>query len=102
MSVTEQVDALQKHADDVKSSFEDARKESSEQIQARIKKAKADAEARQKAADEKASQADEHAKSQWKAMKADVGAKAQALQDRIDRKRDERDVKKAEKNAERG
>ena len=29
MSVTDQVDALQKHADDVKSSFEDARKESS-------------------------------------------------------------------------
>ncbi len=100
MSVSEQVDALQQRAAELKSSAAQARHETDEQIKARIDKTKADIAARQDAVKAKAGQAARHAQSQWKSMKADAAAKTQDLRDRMDRQRDERDVKKAERQAE--
>src|SRR5882724_3959504 len=100
MSVSKQVDALQKRAEDLKSSADQARHETNEQIKARIDKAKADITARQDAVKAKAGQAAEHAQGQWKSMKADAAAKTQDLRDRMDRQRDERDARKAERQAE--
>ena len=100
MSFSEQVDALQKRAADLKSSADQARHETDEQIKARIDKTRADITARQDAVKAKTGQAAEHAQSQWKSMKADAAARTQDLRDRMDRQRDERDAKKAERQAE--
>jgi len=100
MSVSEQVDALQKRAAELKSSADQARHETNEQIKARIDKARADIAARQDAVKAEAGQAAEHAQGQWKSMKADAAAKTRDLRDRMDRQRDERDVRKAERQAE--
>ena len=100
MTISDQIDALQKRAEDLKSSFDKSRRETNEQVKARLTHAKADIDARQSAAKEKAELAADRAQSQWKSMKADADAKVQAMHDRVDRKRDEHDVKKAEREAE--
>jgi hypothetical protein len=100
MSVSEQVDALQQRVADLKSSADQARRETNEQIKARIDQAKADIAGRQDAVKAKAGQAADQAQSQWKSIEADAAAKTQELRDRIGRQRDERDVKKAEREAE--
>jgi hypothetical protein len=100
MSISGQVDALQQKAADLKSSFEQSKKETHEQVQERLGRAKADIAARQDAAKNQAEHATEHAQSQWQAMKADAAARTQAFHDRIDRRHDEHDVKKAERDAE--
>jgi hypothetical protein len=100
MNVSDQVDTLQKRAADLKSSFEQARHETNEQVKARIDQAKADIAARDSAAKQKAGQAVGRTQSQWKSMQADAAAKMQDLQDRIARKRDQHDVKMAEEDAE--
>ena len=48
----------------------------------------------------KAGQAADHAHAQWQSFKADTSAKMQGLRGRIERQRDERDVKAAERDAE--
>jgi hypothetical protein len=100
MSISDQIDALQQRTADLKSSFEQSKKETGEQVKARLGQTKAKIEADQDAAKEKAGQAADHAKGQWAAMKADAQAKSAAFQDRIDRQRDEHDVKRAERDAE--
>ena len=97
MTISDQIDALQKRAADLKNSFQQSLKETNEQVKAHLSHAKADIDARQSAAKDKAEQAADRTQSQWKSMKADAAAKMQAMQDRVDRKRDEHDVKKAEK-----
>jgi Holliday junction resolvase RusA-like endonuclease len=99
MTVSEKVDALQKRAADLKGSFEAARTETNEQVRARISKAKADAARAQDEVNAKAAQAADTAQSRWAAMKADVSAKVSQMQEDIDRKRDERDVKAAQRDA---
>src|SRR4029077_11315934 len=83
MNVSDQVDALQERAAQLKSSFDQARQETSEQVKARIDEARADIAARQGAVNDKAQQPAGRAKSGWKAMQADAAAKMQDLQDRI-------------------
>jgi hypothetical protein len=100
MDVSDQVDTLQKRAADLKSSFDQARQETNEQVKARVDQTKADIAAHDSAAKEKAGQAAGRAQSQWKSMQADAAAKRQDLQDRIARKRDQHDVKMAEEDAE--
>jgi hypothetical protein len=99
MSISEQVDALQKRVAELKSSADQARQETNEQVKARISKAKADITARQSAAKEKAEQAAGRTQSEWKKLQADNAAKMKDLQDRIGRQRDQHDIKKAEKEA---
>jgi hypothetical protein len=100
MSISEQVDALQARAAELKSSADQARRETHEQVNARISQAKTDIAARQSAGKEKAGQAADRTQSQWKSMQADGAAKMQAVQDRIGRQRDQHDVKRAERDAE--
>jgi chromosome segregation ATPase len=100
MSLSDQVNALQKRAEDLKSFADQARHETNEEIKARVAKARADITARQDAVKAKVGQAGEQAQSQWQSMRADAAARAQDLRDRMDRQRDERDAKKAERQAE--
>jgi hypothetical protein len=100
MSITDQVDALQQKAENLKCSFDQSMKETHEQVEERLSKTKADIAARQNAVKSQAEHAAEHTQNQWQAMKADAAAKMQAAHDRMDRRRDERDVKKAERDAE--
>lgn len=100
MNVSDQVDALQQRAAELKSSFDAARRETNEQVKTRINTLKADIAARQDGARDKAAQAAGRTQSQWQSLKADAAAKRADLQARIDRQRDERDVKRAEEDAE--
>jgi hypothetical protein len=100
MSISDQVDDLQKRAAELKNSFSQARQETNEQVKARIDEARADIASRQSAGKEKVQQAAGRAQSGWKAMQADAAAKMQDLQDRIASKRDQHDVKMAEEDAE--
>jgi hypothetical protein len=100
MSISDQIDALQQRAADLKNSFEQSTKETNEQVKERLGHAKADIEARQDEAKTKAGQAADRAQGQWAAMKADAAARVQAIRDKVDRQRDELDVKRAERDAE--
>ena len=99
MTISDQIDALQKKVAELKSSFDQSRHETSEQVKARLSHAKTAIAARQTAGKDKAEKAADHAQSQWKSLKADAAAKIQDMHDRVDRKRDEHDVKKAERDA---
>jgi hypothetical protein len=100
VNVSDQIDALEKRAADLKNSFDAARRETNEQVKARIDRAKAEIAARESAVKDTAGQAADRTQSQWASLKADATAKMQDLQDRIDRKRDQHDVKMAEEDAE--
>lgn len=100
MSISDQINALQQRAADLKSSFDQSKRETNEQVKERLGQAKADVEARQDAVKAKAGQAADHAQSHWAAMKADAAARQAAFHDKIDRKRDEHDAKVAERDAE--
>jgi hypothetical protein len=100
MTVSEQIDALQAKVADLKRSLDASRHETNEQIKARVASAKAKADAARDTVHGQAEQAADHAHSQWQSFKADASAKMQELQGRIDRQRDQRDVKAAESDAE--
>jgi len=99
MSISEQVDALQQRVAELKSSADQARQETNEQVKARISQAKVDIAARESAVKEKTEQAADQTQNQWKKLQADNAAKMKDLHDRIGRQREERDVKKAQKEA---
>jgi hypothetical protein len=101
MTLSEQIDALQAKAADLKSSLDASRHETNEQIKARVASAKARARAAQETVHGKADQAADQAHTQWQSLKADASAKMAELQGRIERKREEHDVKAAERDAER-
>jgi hypothetical protein len=100
MTLSEQIDALQAKVADLKNSLDASRHETNEQIKARVASAKSKAEAAQETVHGKADQAADHAHTQWQSFKADASAKMQELQGRIDRRREEHDVKAAEEDAE--
>ena len=97
MTISEQIDALQAKVAELKSSLEASRHETNEQIKARVATARAKAEAAQQTVHGNADEAADHAHTQWQSFKADNSAKMQELHGRIERKRDERDVKAAER-----
>jgi len=103
MTLSEQVDALQAKVADLKSSLDASQHETNEQIRARVATAKAKADAARETVHGKADQAADQAHTQWQSFKADTSAKMQALQERMERKRDvkaaERDAELAEDNA---
>ena len=100
MTLSEQADALQAKAADLKSSLDASRNETNEQIKARLASAKTKADAAKETVHGQAGQAADRAHAQWQSFKADTSAKMQQLQEQIERKRDEHDVKAAEKDAE--
>ena len=100
MTISEQIDDLHAKVAALKNSLDASRHETNEQIKARVATAKAKAEAAQQTVHGKTNQAADHAHTQWQSFKADTSAKMQELRGRIERKRDERDVKVAERDAE--
>jgi len=80
MSISEQVDTLQKRVAELKSSADQARQETNEQVKAHISQAKAEIAARQSAVKEKTEQAADQTQSQWKKLQADNAAKMKDLQ----------------------
>ena len=100
MTLSEQADALQAKAADLKSSLDASRNETNEQIKARLANAKTKAAAATETVHGQAGQTADRAHAQWQSFKADTSAKMQQLQEQIERKRDEHDVKAAEKDAE--
>ena len=100
MTLSEQIDALQAKVADLKSSLDASQHETNEQIKARVATAKAKAGAARETVHGQADQAADQAHTQWQSFKADTSAKMQALQERMERKRDEHDVKAAERDAE--
>lgn len=100
MTLSEQIDALQAKVADLKSSLDASRHETNEQIKARVASARAKAKAAEETVHGKADQAADQTQTQWQSFKADTSAKMAELQGRIERKREERDVKAAEDDAE--
>ena len=100
MTLSEQADALQAKAADLKSSLDASRRETDEQIKARLANAKTKAAAARGTVHGEAGQTADRAHAQWQSFKADTSARMQQLQEQIERKRNERDVKAAEKDAE--
>jgi hypothetical protein len=100
MNLSEQADALQVKAADLKSSLDASRHETNEQIKARVAQAKARADTAQETVHGQADQAADRVHAQWQSFKADTSAKMHQLQEQIERKRDEHDVKVAERDAE--
>src|SRR6188508_3087221 len=96
MTLSEQIDALQAKVAELKSSLDASRHETNEQIKARVASARAKAKAAQDTVHGTADQAH----TQWQSFKADTSAKMAELQGRIERKREERDAKAAEDDAE--
>lgn len=99
-ALQEWVDAVQEQAAELRTTVDQAREESSEQVRSRIEQLRADSAAQRGSARDKARQTADQAQSQWQSMRADAAAKMQDMHDRIDRKRDEMDVTKAEHHAE--
>jgi hypothetical protein len=100
MTLSEQADALQGKAVDLKSSLDASRHETNEQIKARLANAKTKADAAQETVHGQTDQAADHVHAQWQSFKADTSAKMQQLQEQIERKRDEHDAKVADRDAE--
>jgi len=100
MTLSEQADALQSKAADLKSSLDASRHETNEQIKARMADAKTKADATQDTVRGQQDQAADRVHAQWQSFKADTSAKMHQLQEQIDRKRDEHDAKVAEADAE--
>lgn len=101
MSLSDQADVLQAKAAGLKSSLDASRHETNEQIKARVASAKVKADAAKETLDGKADRAADRGHAQWQSFRADTSAKMRQLQEQIERKRDERDVKAAGKDAER-
>ena len=98
-ALQEWIDAVQEQATELRTTLDQARTETSEQIKARIEQAKVDIAAHRDTARDRAGQGADGAQGQWQSMRADAEAKMQDLHDGIHRKRDELDVKKAERQA---
>lgn len=101
MTLSDQIDALQSRAAELKTSFEASRHETSDKIKERIAGVKAEADAAPGAAHEHVDDSVDRAHSQWQSFKADVSAKMTELKQHIQRKHDQHDAKDAEKAAKR-
>lgn len=99
-ALQEWIDAVQEQATELRTTLDQARRETSEQVRARIAQFRADTAAQRNSARDKARQTVGQAQSQWQSMRADAATRMRNIHDHIDSKRDEMDVKKAERHAE--
>jgi hypothetical protein len=90
---------VQEKVAELKNSADQARQESSEQVKARIARIKTDMAAHRQQARDEAAQAGDRTRSQWLQFRADAAARMCGIQDSMERKRDELDVKRAEADA---
>jgi chromosome segregation ATPase len=88
-AVRQHIDSLQHQVNELKESVEQARRETSQQVTARVEQVKAALSRRAESASDDAGQAVGQSQNQWQAMKADLAAKMRDLHDRIERKRGE-------------
>ena len=88
-AVREKIDSLQHQVIELKESAEHARRETSQQVTARIEQVKAALSRQTDSATDDAGQTAHQSQNQWHAMKADVAAKMRDLHDRTERKRGE-------------
>jgi chromosome segregation ATPase len=88
-AVREHIDSLQHQVNELKESVEQARRETSQQVTARVEQVKAALSRQAESAGDDAGQAAGQTQNQWQAMKADLAAKMRDLHDRIERKRGE-------------
>jgi hypothetical protein len=87
--VRDHIDALQHQVTELKVAVDQAGRESSQQVSARVEQVKADLSRQASSARNDSGQAADQSQSQWQAMKADVAAKMRDLHNRIERKRGE-------------
>jgi chromosome segregation ATPase len=88
-AVREHIDSLQHQVNELKESVEQARRETSQQVTARVEQVKAALSRQAESASDDTGQAAGQTQNQWQAMKADLAAKMRDLHDRIERKRGE-------------
>jgi chromosome segregation ATPase len=88
-AVREHIDSLQHQVNELKESVEQARRETSQQVTARVEQVKAALSRQAESASDDAGQAAGQTQNQWQAMKADLAAKMRDLHDRIERKKGE-------------
>jgi chromosome segregation ATPase len=88
-AVREHIDSLQHQVNELKESVEQARRETSQQVTARVEQVKAALSRQAESASDDAGQGAGQSQNQWQAMKADLAAKMRDLHDRIERKRGE-------------
>jgi chromosome segregation ATPase len=88
-AVREHIDSLQHQVNELKESVEQARRETSQQVTARVEQVKAALSRQAESAGDDAGQGAGQSQNQWQAMKADLAAKMRDLHDRIERKRGE-------------
>jgi hypothetical protein len=88
-AVREHIDSLQHQVNELKESVEQARRETSQQVTARVEQVKAALSRQAEPASDDAGQGAGQSQNQWQAMKADLAAKMRDLHDRIERKRGE-------------
>jgi ElaB/YqjD/DUF883 family membrane-anchored ribosome-binding protein len=94
------IEAVQDKVKELTASADQAREESGEQARARIAAIRADMAAQRQKGRDEAAQAGDRTRSQWQQFRADGAARMRAIQDGMERKRDELDVKRAEADAE--
>ena len=99
-ALQDRIGAVQEQAAELRTTVDQARDETSEQVRARIEQLRADIGAHRSSARDKGRQTADQAQGQWQSMRADAAARIQDMHDHLDRKRDEMDVKQAERHAE--
>ena len=87
-AVRQHIDALQRQVNELKESVEQASRETSQQITARVEQLRA-AQSLQADPASDAGQAADQSRNQWQEMKADLAAKMGDLHDRIERTKGE-------------
>jgi hypothetical protein len=85
--VRDQIDALQQQVNELKTTVDQAYRETTQQVIARVEQVKADLSRQADSASNDAGKARDQSQSQWKVMKADFTAKMRDLHNRIERKR---------------
>ncbi len=86
-AVREHIGTLQQQVDELNRSVEQASRETSQQVTARVANIRAALSRQTDAAGDAAGQAAGQSQNQWQAMKADLAAKIRELHDRIEQKR---------------
>jgi hypothetical protein len=98
-AVRQHIDSLQHQVTELKASAEQARRETSQQITARVEQVQAELSRQTDSGSHDGSQAADQSQNQWQAMKADLAAKMRDLHDRIERKKGEVSADIAEDDA---
>lgn len=98
-ALLERINQIQDKVSELRADADLGREGSSEQIQARVLQERADSPARQQSAGDKARHIAQREPGRWRQMCAEAVAKARAFEDRLYRKHDELEAKRAASDA---